>query len=36
MGHADMIDARITQLGGAPVFHPQTLRSRSHSEYDNS
>ena len=31
-----MIHARITQLGGAPVFYPQALTSRSHSEYDNS
>ena len=35
-GHADMIAARITQLGGEPDFNPQTLAARSHSEYDAS
>jgi bacterioferritin len=35
-GHADMIAARITQLGGHPDFNPDTLTSRSHSEYDDS
>jgi bacterioferritin len=34
--HADMIAARITQLGGQPDFNPETLTSRSHSEYDSS
>lgn len=34
--HADMIAARITQLGGAPDFNPNTLTTRSHSEYDES
>lgn len=32
-GHADLIAARITQLGGEPDFNPDGLRSRSHSEY---
>ncbi|MBV9341433.1 MAG: bacterioferritin [Acidobacteria bacterium] len=32
-GHADKIAERITQLDGAPDFNPQTLASRSHSEY---
>ncbi len=31
--HADMIAERITQLDGEPDFNPQTLASRSHSEY---
>src|SRR5665213_3766130 len=35
-GHADMIAARITQLGGAPDFNPDSLTGRSHSEYDSS
>ncbi|HUY42164.1 MAG TPA: ferritin-like domain-containing protein [Acidimicrobiales bacterium] len=34
--HADMIAARITQLGGQPDFDPSTLTKRSHSEYDDS
>lgn len=34
--HADMIAARITQLGGEPDFNPTTLTKRSHSEYDDS
>lgn len=32
-GHADLIAARITQLGGEPDYNPDGLRSRSHSEY---
>jgi bacterioferritin len=35
-GHADMIAARITQLGGEPDFSPDSLTARSHSEYDSS
>ncbi|HVB51154.1 MAG TPA: ferritin-like domain-containing protein [Acidimicrobiales bacterium] len=35
-GHADMIAARITQLGGEPDFNPDSLTGRSHSEYDSS
>jgi bacterioferritin len=31
--HADLIAARITQLGGEPNFSPEGLSSRSHSEY---
>ena len=31
--HADLIAARITQLGGAPDFSPDGLASRSHAEY---
>lgn len=34
--HADRIAARISQLGGEPDFNPDTLSSRSHSEYDES
>jgi len=32
-GHADLIAARITQLGGAPDFSPDGLSTRSHAEY---
>ena len=32
-GHADQIAARITQLGGAPDFSPDSLVARSHAEY---
>jgi len=32
-GHADLIAARITQLGGDPDYNPDGLRTRSHSEY---
>jgi bacterioferritin len=35
-GHADLIAARISQLGGEPDFNPKTLTKRSHSEYDDS
>jgi len=31
--HADLIAARITQLGGTPDFDPQTLTARAHSQY---
>ena len=31
--HADLIAARIVQLGGEPNFSPQGLTTRSHSEY---
>lgn len=31
--HADLIAARIVQLGGEPDFSPSTLADRSHSEY---
>ena len=34
--HADLIAARIVQLGGSPNFSPEGLASRSHSEYDAS
>lgn len=32
-GHADLIAARIVQLGGLPNFDPAGLAARSHSEY---
>jgi len=32
-GHADLIAKRIVQLGGEPDLSPETLQSRSHSEY---
>lgn len=35
-GHADLIAARINQLGGEPDFNPDTLVKRSHAEYDAS
>lgn len=31
--HADLIAARIIELGGEPDFSPQGLAARSHSEY---
>jgi bacterioferritin len=31
--HADTLAARIVQLGGEPDFAPNSLTSRSHSEY---
>ncbi|HUR26682.1 MAG TPA: ferritin-like domain-containing protein [Planctomycetota bacterium] len=31
--HADLIAARIVQLGGEPNFSPEGITSRSHSEY---
>ncbi len=34
--HADQLAERITQLGGAPDFNPETLTTRSHAEYDAS
>lgn len=34
--HADKLAKRIVQLGGEPDFNPDTLTSRSHSEYDES
>lgn len=34
--HADLIAARITQLGGEPDFNPDSLTRRSHTEYDSS
>ena len=33
MGHADLLAKRITELGGAPDFSPDTLTARSHAEY---
>ena len=33
LGHADLLAARIVQLGGEPDFAPGTLLSRSHAEY---
>ncbi len=32
-GHADLLAARIVQLGGEPDFSPDSLSSRSHAEY---
>jgi bacterioferritin len=32
-GHADLIAARIVQLGGSPDLNPEGLTSRSHAEY---
>ncbi len=34
--HADLIAARIIQLGGEPDFAPDRLAGRSHSEYTES
>lgn len=36
LGHADLLAARIAQLGGEPDFTPETLVGRSHAEYDAS
>ncbi len=33
LGHADLLAARIVQLGGEPDFAPSTLLARSHAEY---
>lgn len=35
-GHADKLAQRIVQLGGTPDFDPESLRARSHAEYDDS
>jgi len=32
-GHADLLAARIVQLGGEPDFSPDNLSARSHAEY---
>ena len=32
-GHADLLAARIVQLGGEPDFSPQGLATRAHAEY---
>jgi len=32
-GHADLLAARIVQLGGEPDFSPATLLTRSHTDY---
>jgi bacterioferritin len=34
--HADLIAERIVQLGGDPDFAPDTLKARSHADYDES
>jgi bacterioferritin len=33
LAHADLIAARIVQLGGEPDFSPDSLTGRSHAEY---
>jgi bacterioferritin len=33
--HADEIAARITQLNGEPDLNPETLMTRSHSQFDH-
>lgn len=33
LGHADLLAARIVQLGGEPNFAPADLAGRSHAEY---
>ena len=35
LGHADLLAARIVQLGGEPDFAPDGLSARSHAEYVN-
>ncbi|HEU5296436.1 MAG TPA: ferritin-like domain-containing protein [Burkholderiaceae bacterium] len=34
LAHADRLAERIVQLGGEPDFRPESLPSRSHSDYD--
>lgn len=34
--HADLLARRIVQLGGSPDFTPDTLTSRSHTQYDGA
>jgi bacterioferritin len=34
--HADRLAERIVQLGGEPDFAPDTLKARSHADYDAS
>jgi len=34
--HADLIAARISQLGGEPDFNPESLTGRSATQYDSS
>lgn len=34
--HADRLSERIVQLGGEPQLDPDTLKARSHAEYDES
>jgi bacterioferritin len=34
--HADRLAERISQLGGTPDFNPESLTSRSHSQYETS
>lgn len=36
LSHADLLAARIVQLGGRPDFSPNTLQGRSHAEYTES
>jgi len=36
LAHADLLAARISQLGGSPDFSPATLTARSHAEYDDA
>lgn len=33
LSHAELLAARISQLGGEPDFNPETLTPRAHSEY---
>jgi len=34
--HADLISARIVQLGGTPDLNPESLTARAHSEYSTA
>lgn len=36
LAHADMIAARIVQLGGEPNFSPEGMLARSHADYDEA
>lgn len=35
-GHADLLAQRIVQLGAEPDFSPESLKQRSHAQYDDS
>jgi bacterioferritin len=36
MSHADRLSERIVQLGGDPILDPDSLKRRSHADYDDS
>ena len=36
LSHADRLAERIVQLGGEPMLDPDSLKARSHADYDES